>query len=148
MKKLIIMTISLMSPIWCFAGAFDAIKNQLIDQTKVTIHKSGGAAGFYDASEGNSESLRGGVIDHVLTNRWLTLDAGWFSTDNSEGVLVGGLGVSMNGFLNSVFPQTTDKLETYVPPLLRQIDVGAFSGWGTDSGTFHYGLSLLYNFGE
>ena len=96
-----------------FAFSFADIKNQVIDQTKLTIHKSGGIAGFYDASIGGNSALREGVIDHVLTNRFITLDLGWYGADNQEGILTGGFGFGINKFLSTVFPGTSETLGNF-----------------------------------
>lgn len=147
MKSIILAGILTFASQGAWAFSFGDLKDQIIGQTKVTIHNSGGVAGFYDASVEGDTSIREGVIDHVLTNRFLTADLGWYSADNTEGVLVGGLGVNINGLLSTVFPNTSEFLGGYVPPLVQALDLGAYTGWGTDSGAFHYGFSVVYNFG-
>ena len=130
-----------------YAFTFADIKDQIITQTKVTIHKSGGIAGFYDASEGDNTALKQGVLDHVLTNRFVTLDLGWYSGDNDEGIIVGGPGIILNSMFSTLSPDIAAIVEGFVPPLVKNLDIGVNAGWGTDSGRAHYGVHILYNFG-
>ena len=72
MKKILLLAGFLaFGPKPCYAGLIQ----DLIDNTKMTILDSGGPATFYDFTQGKSDSFRIGVIDHVVTYRFLNLDA-------------------------------------------------------------------------
>ncbi|MDZ4344255.1 MAG: hypothetical protein U1E51_17685 [Candidatus Binatia bacterium] len=120
-----------------------AIKVQAVDQTKLTIHKNGGIAGFYDASVQDNK-LRQGVLSHILTNRFLAASLGWYSADNKEGVLVGGPSVKGAVLLETLLPG----LSLAEIPVIKKFDFGFNFGWGTDGGSQHYGFHLMYDFGK
>ena len=152
MKKLISPLISLLIiGTWTTLGqAFTLVdlKDQFITQTKLTITKSGGPALFYDASLGDDPSLKEGVIDHVLTNRFITADLGWFTSDNKESVLVGGPGIVLNEAVSTLAPSISETLKRFVPQLLEPLNIGLFCGWTADRGDFRWGGSLVFNFGK
>lgn len=148
MKKYIISALVLFGCSPVFALTMEDLKTQLIDNTKLTITKEGGPAAFYDASIGNDPSLKEGVIDHILTNRFVTLDMGWFSADGKEAVVVGGVGLVLDKLVQTLSPDMAARITGFVPQLLTPLNVGVTAGWGSDRGTFHYGASLSYNFGK
>ena len=118
------------------------LKYQVFEQTKLTIHKSGGAAGFYDLSTGNDYSLKQGLLSHVITNRFLAASVGWYSADNQSGVIVGGPTVKLKGLIETVVPELKDT----IPGILKPLDIGANYGWGTDNSQ-HYGFHVMWDFG-
>lgn len=147
MKKALLAVLMLMGCSPAFALTFGDLKDQIIGQTKLTLHKSGGPASFYDLSTGNDSSFRNGVIDHVLTNRFVTLDLGWSGADNEEGIIVAGPGINVTEAIADIFPNASEKAKEYlVPPILNKLYVGFNTGWGVDNGSFHYGFNLGYNF--
>ena len=124
------------------------LKGQIFDQTKITIHESGGIAGFYDAAEGNSFALKEGVLSNVITNRFVAGSLGWFTANDQEGVLVGGPTLKVNELMIIAFPTTSELIRVFAPPIIKPLAIGLFLGWGTDSGRSHYGVHLTYNFGS
>lgn len=145
MKKLLVAILFGMVSI-SHATVWNELKTQVWDETKVTIQKSGGVAGFYDASSPDLK-LRAGVLSHVLTNRFLAASLGWYAGDNKEGVLVGGPTIKVNEIIKRLFPDTSEIVGEFVPPMIKPLDVGFNYGWGTDD-TQHYGFHIMYNFGK
>lgn len=148
MKKLIL-TLALMagcSPSW--AISLDELKNQIIDQTKVTILSKGGVASFYDMTTGQSNALRAGVIDHVLTNRFINADLGWSGgfDGHVDGILVGGASVRLDEAFTYYFPNASDSTKAMIPSVLQKFYVGLNTGWAVDNGAFHWGFHLGYDF--
>ena len=127
-----------------FASVWGELKDQVYDQTKVTITKSGGVAGFYDASV-SEDKVRQGVLSHVLTNRFLAASLGWYTGNHKEGVLVGGPSVKINEVLTTFIPELASLGEAV--PILKPLDVGFNYGWGTDDSQ-HYGFHIMWNFGK
>ena len=123
------------------------LRNQVIDQTKLTIHREGGPAVFYDASSGNDFSLKEGIVSHVLTNRWLTADLGYWTADNQSSIVIGGLGVKAEEALTAIAPSLAVAITQYIPPVIRPLSLGAFGGWDSQNGSFHWGAHLAYMFG-
>ena len=139
----------------CFAQAgekdffsWDELKHQLIEQTKVTIFKSAGAATFLDFSTGRSNALRVGLLSHVLTNRFVTGDLGWSGgfDGHVDGVLVGGPGIKINQAFEHFFPLSAEAFGLVIPERLKKFYVGANLGWGVERGEAHYGIHFGYEF--
>ena len=149
MKKLL--TALLMIGAWAWLGhasLLDDLKNQIIDQTHITITEKGGAATFYDMSVGRSNALRIGVVSHVLTNRFISGDLGYAGgTDGHvDSILVGGPSIRLDDAFSYYFPVTAGVIKVFIPPVLQKLYVGANAGWGTDGWAFHYGFHLGYDF--
>ena len=120
-------------------------KDQLITQTKLTIMTSGGPAAFWDFSTGQSDSLRGGLVSHVLTNRFITGDIGLYGGLADQGVdavLVGGPGIVLTKAFTYFFPTTSELIQIIIPQELHNFYIGANLGWGTSHGEPHYGIHL------
>ena len=126
----------------------DKLKDQVITKTKVTILEKGGAATFYDASVGKSDSLKVGAISHVISNRFLTGDIGFFggTTGDTGGVLIGGVGLDATDAFSYYFPTASNIIKYSLPEKVRNFSLGAGGGWGTERGEFHWGGWLMYNF--
>lgn len=127
------------------AGIWEDLVYQTIDQTEVTIHKSGGPAGFWDLSVGNDYSLKQGVLSHVLTNRFISGSLGWYTANDKEGVIVGGPSLRLKE-LALVFIPGFEGLSGI--PVFKSLDTGFNFGWGTDRGSQHYGFHIFYDFGK
>lgn len=148
MKKYIVAILMLSGCAPLGAFTLSDIRNQVVDQTKLTITKSGGPAAFYDAVNGDDPSLKEGVVDHVLTNRYITLDLAWFSSDNKNGLFIAGPGIVVNDLISTLSPSISEKIKGFVPQLFEPLNVGLGLGWDTDRGAPHYGAVISYNFGK
>ena len=118
-----------------------------VGETEITITKSGGAAGFSDFSSGNDYTLKEGLLSNVLTNRFVAASMGWYTSPTKEGVLVGGPSILIDQIFKTLAPGAAEIFSPLVPGIVKPLQFGFFYGWGTDSGTQHYGFSLMYNFG-
>ena len=128
------------------AYALDIV-DQVFTQTKVTIHKSGAAGVFYDASVGRSDAVKAGLVSHVLTNRFVTLDAGLYA--GTDDVFVFGPGLKTFPMLAHYFPKTAGVVRFILPEQMTHFDIGLNGGWrvqDTSVKEFHYGAHLVYGF--
>ena len=149
MKKLILaVSILLGCAPASYALSFGELKDQIVDQTKVTIFTEGGVASFYDFSVGRSNAVRAGAISHVLTNRFIQADLGWAGgfDGHTDGILTGGPSVRLDRMFTTFLPDTSSTLKYLIPSVLQKLYVGAGIGWSTDDGAPHSMAFLGYDF--
>lgn len=124
------------------------LRNQVIDQTKVTVLESGGPSMFYDFSDGTSGAFKVGATDHVLTNRFLQVDASWLGgTDGHvDGIGIFGPSIIVTEAISYFSPDSTAVIKSLLPGHLKDVWIGFGVGWGTDGWRTHYGFSFGKNF--
>lgn len=133
-----------------FAGLSD-IGKDVVDNTRLTILQKAQIAYFYDLGQGNDKTSQGGVIDHIFTYRFLSLDMGWRnSLSGGNGMGVGGVGVQIDELVRTVAPTFVDYVNALVPAsaqgFWKSTFVGIDTGWDTDAGQFRYAFHTGVSF--
>jgi len=141
MKKIAFVIALLLGASTVSANVWDDLRHQIIDQTKVTILESGGIASFYDFSVDSEHALKGGILSHVLTNRFISGSIGYYATDNQASTVVGGPTLKIDWILKRFLPALGNA------PVLKPLEAGFNFGWDT-VGDQHYGFHLMWNFGK
>lgn len=153
MKKLALAVFSLF--VGCqgaFAYSWGDLYGDVRDNTKLTVLKNANAAYFYDLQEGTDKSSQGGVIDHVVTYRFISLDCGWRDTLNGgKGTGIFGPSLRIDKAITLAFPNTVDTIKTVLIPdsALKFWDalfLGIDEGWDFDRqaprGALHAGIAF------
>ena len=154
MKKYILAIASLM--IGCqgasYAYSFGDLYNDVKDQTKLTVLKNANPAYFYDLQQGTDKASQGGVIDHVVTYRFISMDVGWRDTLNGgTGTGIFGPSLRIDKAITLAFPDTVAMIKSYaLPPSAEKfwdaLFLGIDEGWDFDRqaprGALHAGIAF------
>lgn len=132
--------------------SFRKLYEDVRDQTKLTVLKNANPAYFYDLQLGNDKSSQGGVIDHVVTYRFISLDLGWRDTlAGGTGTGVFGPSLRIDKAITLAFPDTVALLKgTFLPESAQKfwdaLFVGIDEGWDFDNlkprGALHAGIAF------
>lgn len=152
MKKLyILIGLLMMFPKTGNAGVLSNIGSDLYNNTRVTLLQSAYPAYFYDLGAGSSKGSQGGVIDHVITYKFISADMGWRSAfDGGAGFGVGGVGIQLDQLASLVLPTAVKYVNSIIPPsaqgFWQALFVGLDTGWDTETGAFRYAFHTGINF--
>lgn len=127
----------------CAAYSWTDLRDELRDQTKLTILKSATPAYFFDVDK---QEHRGGVQTSVFTYRFLSADAGWMHSNHSsnlKGAAILGGSVHFDQLIADALPLYKDVFTAFLPDTARaffsKVTFGFFTGHDFDDSRFCYG---------
>ena len=153
MNKSVLALILLLGVVGKSWAGLSSIGEDIMDNTKVTILQSANVAYFYDLGEGTDKNSQAGLLDHVITYRFLSASVGWRTpTVGASGILVAGPSFRLDKLLAQVAPEAVGYLNSFIPDSAKgfwdSLFAGIDTGWSVDDASFkwafHTGISYKF----